>query len=177
MSAEWLPVVGFEDRYRVSDDGQVMVLAAAGRGRFNADRVLKPGRGQRGYLQVLLYPGNGAKAACRMVHHLVLEAFIGPRPDGALGLHKDDNRLNNNVGNLRWGSTADNTLDQVRNGLHNHGGKTHCKWGHELSGDNLIVTAKQRSCRECARRRNREYEARKRSALAVYVADTQERAA
>jgi hypothetical protein len=44
-----------------------------------------------------------------------------------------------------------------------HAAKTHCKFGHPLSGDNLTVTARQRVCRECSRRIKREYAARQRA--------------
>lgn len=166
---EWRAIAGFEGRYVVSDDGRVKAIAAPGRGRLNADRVLKLGKTTTGYYQVLLYPGGGAHYVSRRVHHLVLEAFVGPRPDGALGRHLDDNRENNHVSNLSWGDQSENCHDMVRNGLHNHASKTHCKWGHPLSGSNLRVTSKQRVCVTCARRRNAEYA--KRRALAVYTAD------
>ena len=168
---KWRPVTGFEGRYEVSDDGQVKVLAAPGRGRFNEDRICKLGKTTTGYYQVLLYPGDGAPYMARRVHHLVLEAFVGPRPEGALGRHLDDDPENNQVSNLRWGSQSDNTYDMIRNGRHNHARKTHCERGHPLSGDNLIVTARQRVCRACRARRQAAYAARQSSALAVYAAD------
>ena len=157
----WRPVPGFEGRYEVSDDGQVKVLRGDGRGRFNQDRILKLGATTTGYRQVLLYPGDGAPYVARRVHHLVLEAFDSPRPLGAFGRHLDDDRLNNHIENLAWGTRTENTYDMIRNGRHNHARKTHCKAGHPLSGDNLIQGKRQRICRECARRRNRDYEARK----------------
>lgn len=166
----WLPVPGFEGRYEVSNDGQVKVLGGPGRGRFNEDRILKVGHDGPGYRQVLLYPGEGRKYTRKRVHILVLEAFVGPRPDGAFGRHIDDDRENNHLSNLRWGDRSDNSHDMVRNGIHNNARKTHCKHGHPLSGDNLIETSRGRACRACARRRNAEYEKR---ALAVYAADTQ----
>lgn len=51
-----------------------------------------------------------------LVHHLVLEAFVGPRPPGGLGCHKDDNPLNNSVDNLKWGTRQSNSADARRNG-------------------------------------------------------------
>jgi hypothetical protein len=43
--------------------------------------------------------------------------------------------------------------------------KTHCKAGHELAGANLSILASgQRWCRECGRRRSREYVRRQRCA-------------
>lgn len=169
----WSPIRGFEGRYEVSDDGRVKVLAAPGRGRPNRDRELKLGTTTTGYVQVLLYPGAGKPPVARRIHHLVLEHFVADRPHPDLvGRHLDDNRMNNHYANLAWGSLSDNTFDQVRNGVHNHASKTHCKWGHPLSGSNLYVTRKQRVCRACAARRRAEYEERQ-HALAVYAADTQ----
>ena len=168
----WLPVRGFEGRYEVSDDGRVKVLAAPGRGRPNHDRELKLGMTTTGYVQVLLYPGGGRPFISRRIHQLVLEHFVSDRPHGdVVGRHLDDNPLNNHYTNLAWGSQSDNTFDQVRNGTHNHASKTHCKWGHPLSGPNLRVTPKQRVCRACLDRRRAEHAERK-HALAVYAADT-----
>jgi len=169
----WLPVVGFECRYEVSDDGRIKVLGGPGRGRRNEDRVLKIKPNTNGYYAVLLYPGGGAHYVAKRVHQVMLEAFVGPTPPGAFGLHNDDDRTNNTVGNLRWGTRSENSYDMVANGNHNHARKTHCKHGHPLSGDNLIVTKRQRFCRACRRRRHEEYQARKRAyALAVLTADT-----
>jgi hypothetical protein len=50
------------------------------------------------------------------VHILVAEAFIGPRPDKNVICHKDDNKLNNMVSNLKYGTYSDNGKDAVKNG-------------------------------------------------------------
>jgi hypothetical protein len=101
------------------------------------------------------------------VHVLVLEAFVGPRPDGTVAGHNDGNPSNNRVENLRWDSRANNGLDTVRHGTHPTAGKTHCINGHEYTAENTIVmrsprnkTAKAwRQCRTCqaeqVRRRRR----------------------
>lgn len=44
-----------------------------------------------------------------------------------------------------------------------HSEKTHCPQGHPYSGDNLRVYRGKRSCRECARVKQREYSRRKRA--------------
>jgi len=42
--------------------------------------------------------------------------------------------------------------------------RTHCKWGHEFSGYNVIIrNKKHRNCRECVNRQAREYRKRKRN--------------
>lgn len=52
----------------------------------------------------------------RCVHHLVLEAFVGPRPAGMQGCHRDDDPRNNALDNLRWDTPAGNKSDAVRRG-------------------------------------------------------------
>jgi hypothetical protein len=49
------------------------------------------------------------------------------------------------------------------------GEQTHCKYGHELSGENLYVIPKtgKRVCRACSSRRSRAYQERKRQAEAA----------
>jgi hypothetical protein len=53
------------------------------------------------------------------VHVLVLETFVGPCPTGKQACHWDGNPANNRLGNLRWGTLSDNTLDRLRHGNHN----------------------------------------------------------
>lgn len=90
---EWRPIAGYEGRYEISDDGQVKILAAPGRGRLNTDRIMKIHRGTTGYWQALLYDGSGDKPRARRIHQLVLEAFIAPRPDGCgMRFHPGDDR-------------------------------------------------------------------------------------
>ena len=62
---------------------------------------------------------QGSVKRCCILHNLVLEAFVGPRPEGMLGLHRDDDRDNNSLKNLYWGSPKDNAADRRRNGREN----------------------------------------------------------
>lgn len=48
-----------------------------------------------------------------VVHNAVLNYFVGKRPEGMLGLHKDDIKTHNSVDNLYWGTHLDNS-DDVR---------------------------------------------------------------
>lgn len=49
------------------------------------------------------------------VHHAVLLTYVGPRPLGMNGLHRDDDQANNTVENLYWGTHLDNAADRRRN--------------------------------------------------------------
>ena len=148
-SERWLPVQGFE-RYEVSDKGRVRSLPR----EFPrcAGRVLKPGINHKGHHSVCL-SNNGSTKQFR-VHILVLEAFVGPRPKGLLGLHLDDDKANNNVENLYWGTYSDNAADAVRNGTHYPGSLTECKRGHVING---LSKNGARYCTECRRDAHRKW--------------------
>lgn len=55
----------------------------------------------------------------KALHRLVLLAFYGYPPDSSYeGCHRDGDRLNNCLTNLKWGTKAENTADKVRHGTH-----------------------------------------------------------
>ena len=155
MLEEWRPVLGYEGLYEVSDAGRVRSLSRevrSGRGvRVVEGRVLHPTPGALGRLSVSL--SNG-RAVVRLVHHLVLEAFVGPRPDGAECCHGDGDASNNRLSNLRWDTHRANVLDAVAHGTHWNVSKSICKRGHPLEEPNLkpAQAAKGgRSCLVCSR--------------------------
>lgn len=52
------------------------------------------------------------------VHRLVLDAFVGPRPPGMVGCHRNDDASNNRLDNLYWGTPQENAADRRRNGMY-----------------------------------------------------------
>lgn len=152
----WLPVVGWEGLYEVSDLGRVRsverVVQFGAQTRTVRSTILKPGRTTKGALFVML--SNG-KAYNRRVHQLVLEAFVGPCPPGMEGCHWDDNKENNALVNLRWDTHSANMHDKVRNGGCHQSAKTHCPRGHEYTPENTKKNGNGRWCRECHRSDNR----------------------
>lgn len=137
----WKPVVGHEGAYEVSNLGRVRsidrVVKRKHWDRYSGTmmlvdytycgRVLRPGDRQAGHVSVAIGKGNS-----RDVHLLVLEAFVGPCPEGHEACHHDDNPVNNVVWNLRWGTRSSNLLDAVRNGKrpvgeHHHNAKLRAK--------------------------------------------------
>lgn len=100
----WRPVKSHPN-YEVSEDGQVR----------RAGRVLKAAVNPRtGYLTYSLYQSN--RETRRYVHHLVAEAFIGPRPDGYEVAHGDGDKSNNRASNLRYATRAENEADKIAHG-------------------------------------------------------------
>ena len=64
---------------------------------------------------------KGSKQYSKYIHRLVLESFVGKCPLGMECLHFDDDRTNNHLLNLRWGTRKDNIQDRKRNNRHNSG--------------------------------------------------------
>ena len=156
----WKPIPGYEGWYEASSFGRVRSLdrfsPSNGGIRAIRGRVLKNQKHHTGYVQVSLCK-NGMKES-RRVHHLVLEAFIGPRPEGMEACHNDDDPDNNQLSNLRWDSKSANQLDKVRRGTHNNGRKTHCPRGHAYVEENIYrppYNPRERVCRSCKRDHHR----------------------
>ena len=174
----WLPVRGRDGEYEVSNLGRVRSLARVvpRRDRYgNAgtltvrERVLRPSTAGR-YLHVQLGANNSAK-----VHTLVLEAFVGPRPDGLVACHNNGNSKDNRAENLRWDTLSANQLDSVRHGTKRNGttGATHCKRGHPFDEQNTKARGGGgRSCRACGNASKRARRASRASALVGVVAFT-----
>lgn len=153
MIETWKPVVGYEGRYEVSDKGNVRsirrLVRCRGGHRQAGGITLKPVRCNQTHLWVNLY--SDGKARSRLIHHLVLEAFVGPRPNDEYGCHNDGNPENNALTNVRWDTQSSNILDAVRHGTHPESSKTHCPQGHEYNLANTRIYRGKRRCRACHR--------------------------
>lgn len=145
----WLPVADWEGLYEVSSLGRVRSLPRKDTvGRFHAGKVLRQFPQRDGYLCVGVTYGPRRRLV--RVHHLVLEAFHGPRPVRTEARHLNGDRLDNRAVNLAWGTKSENCLDQVRHGTHPSTAKTHCPQGHPYDEANTRVTATGgRACRAC----------------------------
>lgn len=73
---------------------------------------------------------NG-RAFVKRIHHLVLEAFVGPRPRGMEGCHNDGVPCHNNVDNLRWDTHINNMRDRKNHGNGPDGSKNPSAILHE----------------------------------------------
>ena len=118
MQEIWRDVVGFDGLYEVSNIGRVRskdklvrCLSPWGRMKVNhyKGKLLKPWPiGKYGHLFVGMYPKNSKGEEDKVteaVHRLVLEAFVGPCPEGMCCRHfPDRDPSNNKLENLSWGT-------------------------------------------------------------------------
>ena len=123
----WRPVRGYEGLYSVSTLGRVrsetrIVKHSSGGEMRRTGRAMKTSY-SGAYPSVQLCRDGTIRL--RLVHSLVLEAFVGARPDGAEGCHNDSNPLNTVLSNLRWDTRAGNFGDMVPNGTRRRGAKHH----------------------------------------------------
>lgn len=149
----WRPVVGYEGLYEVSNVGRVRGIDRLDSiGRSIPGMILVQIRYKKTHLAVSLC--RHGRRRTKDVSHLVLEAFVSPRPPGMEACHWNDDGRDNRLENLRWGTKSDNATDRVRNGHDYNARKTHCPQGHEYSAANTHVSpSNRRYCRECARSR------------------------
>lgn len=155
---EWRPVVGYEGRYEVSDQGRVRAVARVTQRIVKGlpvkhtikPCVLRPCT-KSGHYYVALRDGKRPKTLA--VHALVLEAFVGLRPPGMVCCHGTGGALDNRPTNLRWDTQAENNRDLVRHGTHHYSRRTHCMHGHEYTPQNTTWRNKgqSRCCRTCDR--------------------------
>ena len=98
MNEVWKDVVGYEGLYEVSNSGKVRMLRN-GNSHYMAEKRCQ--KNNKGYLTTML--SNKDRSRKRwLVHRLVAIAFL-PNPNNFPEVnHKDENKLNNHVGNLEW---------------------------------------------------------------------------
>lgn len=125
ITETWLPILGYEGLYEVSDLGRVKSLpkewvCGSGRKCSHNGKILSLTKSPEGYPQLRLW--NNGKVKTHRVHTLMAEAFLS-NPSGYKCVnHKDSNRANNILSNLEWVSHSGNRIHAL-------------KFGYAKSGD------------------------------------------
>lgn len=96
----------FDGAYEVSDFGNVR-RATPGISTFSG-RPLRPQYSAGGYKQVTIAHKKTYKKF--YIHHLVMMAFVGSRPEGFVINHKDLDKGNNSLSNLEYLTVNENNI-------------------------------------------------------------------
>jgi hypothetical protein len=117
MKELWLPIIGYEKLYEISNTGKVKSLERKhkwGVGICTTKEKLLKDRGNGIYSRVFLSKDNKLKHFT--IHRLVAIHFI-PNPNNyPIVMHKDDNPKNNHYTNLMWGTKYLNSQDMKQKG-------------------------------------------------------------
>jgi len=178
---QWLPVVEWPG-YEVSNRGQVrsldreveqmnrwgQLVTRRLKGKLLAQAKMGSSGSEGRYWGCTLF--REGKRRPVTVHSLMLETFVGPRPEGALACHRDDNPDNNHLENLYWGTPTQNIQDAVQSGRHasvTEAAKECCPQGHEYTPENTYRRPRtgHRECRICHRQKARAAYHRKKDTL------------
>lgn len=131
------------DGYAASADGSVWTeLKMRGRGanrmmhKSGVWRRLPAGPDKHGYRIIRVGAGvaGGGKSRKLYVHRLVLEAFVGPCPDGMECRHLNGDRGDCRPENLAWGTRGENQLDRADHGTSNRG---EAHWRSKLNSEQV----------------------------------------
>lgn len=119
MKEAWKPIPGWEGLYEVSNFGDVKRLTFTHehpklKSRTYPEKLLKPRQSKTGYMRVSLC--KNSKSKDHYVHALVLEAFVGPRPEGKQVRHRNGKRHDNRLQNLVWGTPIEQGADMRQHG-------------------------------------------------------------
>lgn len=120
---QWRKVPKWEQFYEVSNFGEVRSIdRTVFHVRFKKfitykGRILKPGITKKNYKLVVFT--RPKERRCFYVHDLVCLAFQGIKPPKLEVRHLDGDSLNNNLKNLKYGTTKENALDKIRHGRNN----------------------------------------------------------
>ena len=114
----WKPVVGYEDRYHVSNLGRIKALSCRLDTWFGTrarpERIMKTRPDKAGYMKVCLQLNNAQKHT--NVHVVVLKAFVGEPMPGQEARHLNGVRSDCRLSNLAWGNRKENMQDQYLHG-------------------------------------------------------------
>jgi len=104
------PVVGYEERFLVTEDGQLI--------SNKSKKVLSQTPNHKGYLtHATKIGGRNGQNVCLRINRLVAEAFI-PNPENKPEVnHVNGIKTDNHKDNLEWSTEQENTIHAFKTGL------------------------------------------------------------
>lgn len=115
----WKKILGYEN-YEVSNFGRIKSLEKIdfmhrnNSYRTRKEKIMRNGI-SNGYKSVSLYKNKKPKTFT--IHRLVLSSFIENKNNKREVNHIDGNKHNNNLENLEWCSSSENSIHAIKNGL------------------------------------------------------------
>ena len=103
--------------YKISNQGRIESM------KRGYPKILALTLNMKGYPIIGLFL-NG-KGYTRFIHRLVLEAFVGPRPEGHETNHKSGIKTDNSLLNLEWVMPYENIEHAFKTGLRSNKGMRH----------------------------------------------------
>lgn len=121
MKEKWRDVIGYEGLCRVSSLGRVKSLGRWTRTKgtgmaFRKGKILTPVQTCKKSRYMIISLCREGKCRNALIHRLVLEAFVGPCPDGMECRHLNGNPTDNRLTNLKWGTPIENATDRELHG-------------------------------------------------------------
>lgn len=110
----WVDIPNYTGYYQVSNEGRVRSVDRQSSNRRFKGKILSGSVGRDGYHQFNLYKEGEAKTFKRS--RLVAEAFIDNPNNLPVVEHKDDNKVNDKISNLVWGTISSNTRNAYDTG-------------------------------------------------------------
>lgn len=160
---QWRWVPGYEGRYEASDQGRVRSYQPW-RGT-PVPRLLTPVVQRFGYHKLAMSGPGPYGDRPTLAHRVVMDTFVGPRPDGLVTRHLDGNPSNNSLSNLAYGSMQENSDDTKQHGRNYALNRTHCPQGHAYVIGNIYQNGVHRNCKTCALARAAAFNRAKRAAV------------
>lgn len=120
MIEVWKDIKGYENLYQVSNMGRVRSVDKISKNRwgnyFKKGVIQKERSNCHGYVCVALYNEQGVRRDFK-IHRLVAQTFLPNENNRPVVMHLDNNKKNNVVTNLKWGTYSENTKQAVHDGL------------------------------------------------------------
>ena len=108
---EWRDIPNYKGYYQASNTGKIKSL--------KNNIILKDFSHPQGYRQLSLYKNSTQKTF--KVEWLISAAFLGLKPKGLEVMHLDGSKDNNNINNLKYGTTKENQRQRLTDGTDNRG--------------------------------------------------------
>lgn len=118
---EWKDIKDYEGLYQISNYGRVKSLPKAHNTKnkyISRTKILKCGYKLTGYLFVNLYKDKQKRMFS--LHYLVANHFLTNDNDYPLVMHLDNNKRNNHISNLKFGTFKENIQSAYDDGLHSN---------------------------------------------------------